>query len=221
MAPSVVEPRTPHKGTRAHIFDWRKPTISAYTLAMAIRVRVLKPEEIPAISALIAASVRGLQAEDYSEEEREAAIATVFTVDTRLVEDGTYFGAFTEDDLLVGCGGWSARKTLFGGYHQLQHTHHDHAETQSDEYLDPATDRAKIRAIFVHPSHARQGIGSLLLSASEDAARAAGFCRFEMASTLTGLSLYRLRGYRDMERIRVPVGRGLSIDVIRMVRRVG
>ena len=185
---------------------------------MGTRVRVLTPKEIPAISALIAASVRGLQVEDYTEDEREAALATVFTVDTRLVQDGTYFGAFTADGVLAGCGGWSARRTLYGGDHQLEHTS---AENEKDSgWLDPATDRARIRAIFVHPDYARQGIGSQLLEASEQAARASGFCRFEMASTLTGLSLYRRCGYRDMERIRVPVGQGRSIDVVRMVRRV-
>ncbi|WP_241655022.1 GNAT family N-acetyltransferase [Granulicella sibirica] len=179
----------------------------------SIHVKVIVPEEIPAVAQLIGASVRGLQTGDYTEEQREAALATVFTVDSRLVQDGTYFGVVTDDGTLVGCGGWSARKTLYGGDHQV--------EEVSEDFLDPATDPAKIRAIFVHPDYARQGIGGLLLRVAEDAAAAEGFHRFEMASTLTGLQFYCQSGYRPLEQIRVPVADGQAIEVVRMRRRVG
>ena len=184
---------------------------------MSIHVKVIVPEEIPAVAQLIGASVRGLQTDDYTEEQREAALATVFTVDSRLVQDGTYFGVVTDDGILVGCGGWSARKTLYGGDHQLEHAH----GADSDEFLDPATEPAKIRAIFVHPDYARQGIGGLLLRVAEEAAAAEGFHRFEMASTLTGIQFYCQSGYRPVERIRVPVANGQAIEVVRMRRRVG
>jgi GNAT superfamily N-acetyltransferase len=176
---------------------------------MAFRLRVATLEDVPAIRELIAASVRGLQVE-YSPEEREAAIATVFTVDSRLIADGTYFIALADDGRPAGCGGWSKRKTLYGGDHQV--------ETIEPELLDPATDAAKIRAIFVHPEFALQGLGSLLLQASEEAAAKAGFSRFEMGSTLAGVALYTLKGYREASRIQVPVGSGQSIGVVRMFK---
>ena len=104
----------------------------------------------------------------------------------------------------------STRKTLYGGDRQV--------ERAEPELLDPATDAAKIRAIFVHPRFARIGLGSLILRASEEAAMEAGFRRFEMGSTLTGVALYALRGYRDVGRVMVPVGDGVEIEVVRMVK---
>jgi GNAT superfamily N-acetyltransferase len=176
---------------------------------MEFHFRAATAADIPAIRDLIAASVRALQLE-YSPAEREAAIATVFTVDTRLVSDGTYLLAFSEENKLAGCGGWSKRKTLYGGDHQI--------EVLGPELLDPQTDAAKIRAIFVHPDFARQGLGTAILKLSEDAAIAAGFSKFEMGSTLSGIALYRLKDYREVERISVPVGSGRTIEVVRMAK---
>ena len=79
-------------------------------------------------------------------------------------------------------------------------------------------DAAKVRAIFVHPRFARMGLGSAILRAGEDAAMKAGFRRFEMGSTLTGVALYALKGYREVERVMVPVGDGEVIEVVRMVK---
>ena len=176
---------------------------------MAFHFRVATTEDIPAIRELIAASVRELQLE-YSPTQREAALATIFTVDSRLIADGTYFVASAEDGRLAGCGGWSKRKTLYGGDHQV--------EAIEPELLDSAVDAAKIRAIFVHPNFARQGLGSLILRMSEEAAYNAGFQRFEMGSTLTGVVLYKLKGYREVARIDVPVRDGETIRVVRMVK---
>ncbi len=177
---------------------------------MGIRLKVIEVEDIPAVARLIAESVRGLQVGEYSAAQREAALATVFTVDTRLVRDGGYFGAYGDSGELVGCGGWSGRRTLYGGDGQVEAT--------EAGWLDPAVDAAKIRAIFVHPGWARQGIGGRLLRAAEAAAWAAGFRRFEMGSTLTGVALYGRSGYREIERIAVPVGSGETIEVVRMVK---
>ena len=98
----------------------------------------------------------------------------------------------SHDLLLAGCGGWSKRKTLFGA---------DRGPGREPELLDPATDAAKVRAIFVHPRFARRGLGSLILARVEAEAAAAGFRRYEMGSTLTGIPLYRLKGYIEVERI--------------------
>jgi GNAT superfamily N-acetyltransferase len=189
---------------------------------MRFRFQVATPTDIPRIRELIAASVRALQVE-YSPQQREAALATVFTVDSQLVADGTYLLAFAEsnntgaegrqtgeDSCLAGCGGWSRRKTLYGGDHQV--------EAIAANLLDPAHDAAKIRAIFVHPDFARRGLGSALLQASEEAAQHEGFTRFEMGSTLAGVALYKLRGYEEIEEIDVPVGEGRSISVVWMAK---
>jgi GNAT superfamily N-acetyltransferase len=173
-------------------------------------LRVATAEDVAGIRRLIDASVRGLQAEDYSAAEIEGALATVFTVDSQLIADGSYFVALTEEGELAGCGGWSFRKTLYGGDHQV--------ETIAPDRLDPAVDAAKIRAIFVHPKFARMGLGSLILETAEKAAAAAGFVRFEMGSTLTGVALYALKGYREVERRKVPVGGREMIEVVRMVK---
>jgi GNAT superfamily N-acetyltransferase len=151
-----------------------------------------------------------LQATDYSDTQREGALATVFTVDSKLIADGTYFVAIGEQGMLAGCGGWSFRKTLYGGDHQV--------EKIAPERLDAAVDAAKIRAIFVHPDFARMGVGSLILGAAEEAAVADGFKRFEMGSTLTGVALYTLKGYVEVEHREVPVGGGETIEVVRMVK---
>jgi GNAT superfamily N-acetyltransferase len=87
--------------------------------------------------------------------------------------------------------------------------------------LDPATDAAKVRAIFVHPEFARQGLGTMILAHVEGAARAAGFRRFEMGSTLTGVPLYRLKGYVEVERIAVPLANGEALPVVKMAKEAG
>jgi GNAT superfamily N-acetyltransferase len=179
---------------------------------MRFHLRVATAEDVAAIRALIEASVRGLQVEDYSEAQREGALKTVFTVDSQLIADGTYFVAITESGEIAGCGGWSFRKTLYGGDHQV--------EKIEPERLNPDVDAAKIRAIFVHPDFARKGLGSLILAAAEDAAIALGFTHFEMGSTLTGVGLYALKGYLELERRQVPVGGGEAIEVVRMIKHL-
>jgi GNAT superfamily N-acetyltransferase len=110
---------------------------------------------------------------------------------------------------LAGCGGWSKRRTLFGA---------DQGPGREPELLDPATDAAKVRASFVHPEYARRGLGTLILARVEGAAREAGFRRYEMGSTLTGMPLYKLKGYVEVERIAVPLGNGEALPVVRMVK---
>ena len=177
---------------------------------MSFRLRIATMADLPRLRKLIDASVRALQAGDYTPEAIDASLKTVFTIDTQLIKDGTYFVALSEDDEFAGCGGWSKRKTLYGGDHQVQ--------TIEPEFLIPSQDAAKVRAIFVHPRFARMGLGSLILSAAEDAAAAAGFRRFEMGSTLTGLKLYSLRGYKEVDRMKVPVGDRETIEVVRMIK---
>jgi GNAT superfamily N-acetyltransferase len=185
---------------------------------MSIRIRLATHDEVPALRRLIEASVRELQAHDYTTKQREAALRTVFGVDSQLIADGTYVVADASDALggdpskpaIAGCGGWSKRKTLFGG---------DQYSGREDSLLDPAHDAAKIRAFFVHPSWARQGVGTLILEACENAARAAGFTRFEMGATLTGVKLFGVKGYVPVKRMDVPLDDGDVLPIVQMEKR--
>ena len=180
---------------------------------MNIRTRPAVSADIPVLRALIDTSVRGLQPGDYTPSQIEGALATVYGVDTQLIADGTYFvaEAGTDPGTVVGCGGWSKRKTLFGG---------DQWTDREAALLDPQHDAAKIRAFFIHPSWVRRGIGTMILEACENAAVAAGFARFEMGATLTGVPLYQARGYVAVENLEVPLANGESLPIVRMEKRV-
>jgi GNAT superfamily N-acetyltransferase len=171
-------------------------------------IRLATPEDLPALHALIETSVRVLQAGDYTPEQIEGALGTVLGLDTQLIADGTYFVVEVEGRIAA-CGGWSKRRTLFGS---------DHGPGREATLLDPQTDAAKIRAFFVHPDFSRQGIGTRLLEASEQAARDAGFSRFEMGATLTGIPLYRARGYQEVELVAVPLKNGETLGVMKMIK---
>lgn len=178
------------------------------------RICVAQLADVPALHRLIEASVRGLQTSDYTPRQIGGALGTVLGLDTQLVLDGTYFVAFPPEypGLLVACGGWSRRRTLFGS---------DGGSGRDAAFLDPLTDAARIRAIFVHPDWARRGLGSLMLEHCESEAQREGFRRFEMGSTLTGVPLYRLRGYVELERVEVPLPNGEVLPVIRMAKSAG
>jgi GNAT superfamily N-acetyltransferase len=178
-------------------------------------IRVAAPSDVPVLHALIEASVRGLQAGDYTPAQIEGALGTALGLDTQLIADETYFVVeatnASGEKVIAACGGWSKRKTLFGS---------DHAAIREPGFLDPRSDAAKIRAFFVHPDWARRGIGTLLLETCENAAKAVGFTRFEMGSTLTGVPLYKLHGYHEIEPIKVPLHNGEFLPVIRMAKSV-
>ncbi len=158
------------------------------------------------LSTLIDASVRELQRADYTQKQIDLALATVYGVDTTLIEDGTYF-VIEDESGIVACGGWSKRKTLYGG---------DHWTAREDALLDPKTDAAKIRAFFVRPDAARRGLGTLLLKTCEDAATAAGFSSMRMAATLTGVPFYAHHGYTPQDQIDVPLPNNESLPVLHM-----
>jgi GNAT superfamily N-acetyltransferase len=173
---------------------------------MPYLLRQATHQDRPALQELIERSARGLGANDYRPEQIEGALRGAFGVDTQLIDDGTYFVVVC-DEQLVGCGGWSRRRTLFGGD---AHTHRDAQE------LDPHADAAKIRAFFVDPGHARRGIGTMLLERCESEARAHGFTRFELMGTLPGVRLYEASGYVGTERVHYPVAPGVTIEFVPM-----
>jgi N-acetylglutamate synthase-like GNAT family acetyltransferase len=179
-----------------------------------VQIRKATVADIPRLGELIEASVRGLQANDYSPAQIEGALKSVYGVDSQLIADGTYFVAemsdqTAKDPAIVACGGWSKRKTLFGG---------DQFAAREDSLLDPARDAAKIRAFFVHPNWARRGIGGMILQACEDAARNAGFTRLEMGATLSGVPFYRAKGYSEEENQAAALENGELLPIVRMAK---
>ena len=178
-----------------------------------IHIRKATAADIPRLKVVIEASVRGLQADDYSPRQIEAALRSVYGVDSQLIADGTYFVAeiASEIAVIVACGGWSKRKTLYGG---------DQFAAREDSLLDPARDAAKIRAFFVHPGWARRGIGGMILHACEKAASAAGFRRLEMGATLSGVPFYRAKGYEEIEKQEAPLGNGDSLPIVKMAKTI-
>jgi GNAT superfamily N-acetyltransferase len=185
---------------------------------MNIHIRKATTADVPRLREVIEASVRGLQAKDYSPAQIEGALQSVYGVDSQLVADGTYLVAeafdFQNQDSqkpeIVACGGWSKRKTLYGG---------DQYAAREDSLLDPKQDAAKIRAFFVHPRWARRGIGGMILEACENAALEAGFTRLEMGATLSGVAFYRAKGYAEIDRQKAPLSNGETLEIVRMAKK--
>jgi GNAT superfamily N-acetyltransferase len=155
--------------------------------------RVATEADVRAIEDLMGASIAE-NMKDFMTGEEISATQESMGLDTTLISDRTYFVIETIQDgkaLIVGCGGWSRRRTLYGG---------DHTAGRDDSDADPASDAARVRAMYTRPGWTRQGIGSLLLQLGENAARAAGYTAIELGATLSGEPLYRARGYREIGR---------------------
>jgi GNAT superfamily N-acetyltransferase len=176
-------------------------------------LRLAGDRDVAAIAALIPQSVRVLQAGYYSSAQMEGALGSVFGVDRQLVRDRTYFVAErVETNSIIGCGGWSKRKTLFGSDHD--------ATNRDDAELDAARDAARIRAFFVHPDWARRGIARAILVECETAIRVAGFRAIELAATLPGVPFYAAFGYVAGEKSDVPLANGETIAVVQMAKAI-
>jgi N-acetylglutamate synthase-like GNAT family acetyltransferase len=173
-------------------------------------IRRATVDDIPALEELIPKSVRLLSRGYYSPEQIESALIYVFGVDSQLIEDGTYFVVETEGQI-VGCGGWSKRRTLYGG---------DQAKLEVDSLLDPELDAARIRAFFVHPDRKRQGIGSLIMRVCETGAREAGFTSLELVATLPGEPLYKAFGYVVAERFESVLPDKTALPFARMTKLI-
>lgn len=182
-------------------------TLGGYPALRAVDLRPALPADTPAIATLIEASVRGLGGRHYSERQVESSLRHLFGVDSQMIADGTY--VVVEDrGRVVGAGGWSRRRTPFGG---------DQAGAVRDAgFRDPRREPAVLRAFYVHPDRARRGIGRRLVSAAEAAVWDAGFRRAELVSTLSGLALYRALGYADAEPVDITLPDGVVIEAVRM-----
>lgn len=176
-------------------------------------LRRATPADVPALHALIDASVRALSRGYYTERQVESALRHVFGPDTRLIADGTYWVATAApDETIVAAGGWSKRRTLYGG---------DQFKEAEDPLLDPAAEPARIRAFFVHPDWARRGLARMLFDRCAADATAAGFRALELGSTLPGEPLYRALGFVPLETTDVAMPDGEVLPIIRMRRPLG
>lgn len=186
---------------------------------MELSVRVASEADIPVLWKVIKVSVCELQKRDYNGRQIKLALKNVYGVDKQLIADGTYYAAeATQDEgsrgaqaWIVGCGGWSKRRTLFGG---------DQWGARDDDLLDATRDAAKIRAFFVRPEWARRGIGTMILGVCEAAAKAAGFGRLELGATLSGVPFYRAKGYFAIGDVDVPLGQGEVLPIVRMTKAI-
>lgn len=176
---------------------------------MNLKLRLATMADIPALEKLIRESVANLSAEFYTAGQIESALSDIFGVDTQLILDGTYFIAEL-DARLAGSGGWSKRKTLFGG--------DQFKSSGPDALLDPRCEAARVRAFYVHPECSRRGVGSRILMECENAARAAGFKRIELVATLPGERLYSARGYARAEALGLPMANGESLPAFLMTK---
>jgi len=177
---------------------------------MGIYLRVALDSDKQALAELIAESARGLGPPHYSLEQIEAALRSAFGVDSQLIEDRTYYLAL-RNEVIVGCGGWSYRETLFGS---------DHETNRSPAAVDPASGAAKIRAFFVRPDCVRLGVGSLILHRCEAEAWHRGFRRLELMATLPGVTFYRNNGFDPLTPIHHKLDEGLTIEFVPMSKRL-
>lgn len=180
------------------------------TMTGTLRLRLARPEDIPALSALMTAAISQLLTPFLPPEGVKASFE-IMGLDTQLIADGAYFVveefSVSAKGEIAGCGGWSRRATLFGG---------DHSAGRDAALLDPAVDAARVRAMYTHPDHTRKGVGHMVLDACEAAAAAEGFSRVEMAATMGGVPLYRACGYHDIEPFTAMTSSGYAVPLIRM-----
>jgi GNAT superfamily N-acetyltransferase len=173
---------------------------------MTLTHRLASRADLDALRALMNAAIAELQKPFLNERQVESS-RTIMGLDTQLIDDGTYF-VVEIDGEIAGCGGWSRRATLYGG---------DQTPGRNAALLDPATDAARVRAMYTHPRHTRKGVGRLILSLCEDAARSEGFSRVELMATMAGEPLYRACGYEPLERIMDDRG-GAPVPMVRMTK---
>ncbi len=177
---------------------------------MTPALRLAQLDDVPALNAMIECSARALSVGYYTPVQIAALVCHVFGVDTQLIADGTYFAAF-EGPALAACGGWSRRRTLYGGDQRLM---------GGVDWLDPAVDAARIRAFFVAPAFARRGIGRQILEQCCAAAGAAGFTRLELMATLPGVPFYAALGFLSVRDVVDTLPDGTTVSFVLMQRAV-
>lgn len=153
-------------------------------------------------------SMQSLGSATYTREQVASAVLYITQPDRQLIDDRTYYVVLA-DDRIVACGGWSRRAKLYSGSS-------DQEGLEKSRALDPATEAARIRAMFVDPDYARRGIGKAILLESEEAARARGFRRLELMALLPGVPLYEAAGYVTRERSKIELPDGVKLETLLM-----
>jgi GNAT superfamily N-acetyltransferase len=172
-----------------------------------LSLRLATDADLPRLAVLMERAMDRLLA-PWLDPAQVRASRAIMGLDTQLIADGTYF-VVEHGETAVGCGGWSRRATLYGG---------DHSNgLREPRLLDPATEPARVRAMYTDPDHVRRGIGRMILAACEQAARREGFARAELMATMAGEPLYRAAGYREVERLTDSRG-GAPVPLVRMIR---
>ena len=174
-----------------------------------LTLRLATRADMPEMSTLMSAAIGQLMPAFLTPEQVQGSHETM-GIDTQLIDDDTYF-AVEDEGMIVGCGGWSRRTTLYGG---------NHSAGRDDTPLDPSKDAARVRAMYTHPDHARRGIGKMIIEAAETAARAEGFSRTTLGATLAGEPLYTKCGYVEVERHLRPAANGAVITLLVMVKDI-
>ena len=165
------------------------------------RLRQARLDEAEAIDALMKASTADIFPAFYDAEQTAASITYISSVDRTLIEDGTYF-VVEADGELIACGGWSRRDKLYTGS----------GDAAGDaRLLDPATEPARVRAMFVRPDWTRRGLGTRILEACETAAKAEGFRMLALVATMPGLPLYQRYGFVTTRHADVTMPNGVTI----------
>jgi GNAT superfamily N-acetyltransferase len=168
-------------------------------------IRVAVATDIPQIRPLMDDAI-GVLLQPFLSPAMVEASREIMGLDSQLIADGTYY-VLMSGETVIGCGGWSRRATLFGG---------DHTAGRDAALLDPASEPARVRAMYTRPGWERRGIGRLVLKTCEAAAQAAGFSTCELAATLGGEPLYAACGYAPTERFEAETRGGLKVPLIRM-----
>lgn len=174
------------------------------------KFRCATMDDLQELQTLMELSIRKYIGNYLTYEQVEASFE-IMGLDTQLIADGSYFVVEYQREL-IGSGGWSARATLYGG---------DHTGGRDPALLNPATEPARIRAMYTHPLHGRKGIGASLLWLCEGAAELKKFKSLELMSTISGEPLYKAKGYKEVERIQVATSSGVKIPLIRMSKMIG
>jgi GNAT superfamily N-acetyltransferase len=180
----------------------------ANTVAMGYTHRIATADDMAALEVVMRAAIGELQKGFLSPEEIESSRA-IMGIDTQLIKDGTYY-VVLDGETVAGCGGWSRRATLYGG---------DHTTGRDPELLDPTVDAARVRAMYTNPDYARRGVGRLILSLCQRAAKAEGFTRLELMGTMAGEPLYTTYGFVPIERL-TDDRSGVAVPLVRMAKSI-
>lgn len=172
--------------------------------------RLASLDDLDALREVMRRSIESLQT-GFLTPEQVVASHRVMGLDIQLIRDGTYF-VIEEHGRIAGCGGWSWRSTLYGG--------DDSVVSREPDALDPATDPARIRAMYTDPDFVRRGVGRRVLVLCEAAIMHAGFSRAEMMATMSGVPLYTACGYVPVEPVSTTVD-GVEVPLVLMEKPLG